>query len=149
MLCSTPHSMVLSKWVTGILQMRLYALYRCSKKLLVFMMIGFAGEAGSTTWMVISTNLSSCGTLLAFIETLSMIHSDCCGKVNIRVPDFIPGRSGDRSMYGCSLWSVRVASGSLSRFRGYVMFTCYLCWCQTPKGTIRVVVNENQQTATD
>ncbi|KIM57325.1 hypothetical protein SCLCIDRAFT_1140030 [Scleroderma citrinum Foug A] len=47
----------------GILQTRLYVLYHCSKKLLVFMVILFVGEVGCIMWMLISTNLLSRGTV--------------------------------------------------------------------------------------
>jgi len=60
--------MILPMRVTGILQMRVYALYRCSKKLLVFMMIGFVGEVGSTIWVLISRIPSSLGTLLTSLR---------------------------------------------------------------------------------
>ena len=145
MLRSTPHSMILLKWVIAILQKRVYVLYHRSKKLLVFMIVG---EVGSMVWMLISSNLSSRGTLLVFIETSSTTNSDHCGRDNILAPDFIPGIWGDRSMSRCSVWGVHVHLGPLSHFRGYVVFTCYLCWCQKLEGTI-VVVNENHRTAID
>jgi len=91
--------MVLPKLVTGILQMRLYALYCCSRKLLVFMVMGFVGEVGTIVWMLLSHILSNDGTLLACIENSSTTNSDCCSRENICVPDFIPGvLSEDRSM---------------------------------------------------
>ena len=148
MLCSTLHIMVLLKWVIGILQMRVYALYHCSKKLLVFMVIGFVGEVGTMVWMLISSDLSSRGTLLAFFETSSTTNSDRCGRDNILAPDFIPGIWGDWSMFWCSVWGVHVHLGPLSHFRGYVVFTCYLCWYQTLEGTI-AAVNENHRIAID
>ncbi|KAL4081342.1 hypothetical protein V8B97DRAFT_1922054 [Scleroderma yunnanense] len=49
--------------VQGILQMRLYALYHGSKKLLVFMLITFITEVGTVMWILISTNLVNDGAL--------------------------------------------------------------------------------------
>ena len=47
-----------------ILQLRLYALYSCSKKLLVFMMILFAAEVGVMMWILVATDLRSYGPSL-------------------------------------------------------------------------------------
>ena len=77
-----------------------------------------------------------------------MTDSDCCDRHNILAPDFVPGISGDRSMSQCSVWGVCVHLGHSSRFRVYVMFTCYLCWYQTLEGAI-VAVNENHRIAID
>ena len=140
--------MVLLKLVTGILQTRLYVLYHCSKKLLVFMVILFVGEIGCIMWMLISTNLLSPGILLAFIETSSTTNSDRYGRDSICAPDFIPGIWGDRCVCWWSVYVVRVHLDPLSGFRGYVMSTCYLCWYQTLEGAI-VAVNENHRIAID
>ena len=77
-----------------------------------------------------------------------MTNSDRCGRNSIRAPGFIPGIWGDRCVCRWSVYGVRIHLDPLSRFRGYVVFTCYLCWYQTLEGTI-VVVNENQQITTD
>ncbi|KIM57298.1 hypothetical protein SCLCIDRAFT_130749 [Scleroderma citrinum Foug A] len=45
--------------VQGILQMRLYALYHCSKKLLVFMTLFYLAEIGVMMWILIASNLLS------------------------------------------------------------------------------------------
>ncbi|KIM51575.1 hypothetical protein SCLCIDRAFT_142986 [Scleroderma citrinum Foug A] len=50
--------------VQVILQMRLYALYDGSKRLLVFMVTFFAAEVGIMLWFLISTNLLSNGSIL-------------------------------------------------------------------------------------
>ncbi|KAL4081393.1 hypothetical protein V8B97DRAFT_18569 [Scleroderma yunnanense] len=40
-----------------ILQMRLYALYNCSKRLLIFLIVTFVAEIGTVMWILISSNL--------------------------------------------------------------------------------------------
>ncbi|KIM57322.1 hypothetical protein SCLCIDRAFT_1140057 [Scleroderma citrinum Foug A] len=82
--------------VQGILQMRIYALYHCSKKLLVFMVIVFVGEVGTTVWMLISSNLSSHDTTsLLLISFPGYRETDLClGAVSgvfayIWVPRFV------------------------------------------------------------
>ncbi|KAL4081433.1 hypothetical protein V8B97DRAFT_1922843 [Scleroderma yunnanense] len=51
--------------VQGILQMRLYALYHGSKKVLIFMTVAFVAEIGATMWILISENLVDSGTAFA------------------------------------------------------------------------------------
>ena len=51
------HRLEPTKFVPVILQLRLYALYGCSKKLLVFMIPLFAAEVGVMVWMSVGTDL--------------------------------------------------------------------------------------------
>ncbi|KAL4081351.1 hypothetical protein V8B97DRAFT_1862995 [Scleroderma yunnanense] len=61
--------------VQGILQMRLYALYHCSKKLLIFMVSFFLAEIGVMMWILIATNLLS-GRQLSNFRTTYLCASD-------------------------------------------------------------------------
>ena len=65
----------LAKFITVILQMRLYALYQCSKRILVFMAICFLAEVGAIMWILISSNLLTRGTFISF--SLIVIHNIC------------------------------------------------------------------------
>ncbi|KAL4076405.1 hypothetical protein V8B97DRAFT_10115 [Scleroderma yunnanense] len=65
--------------VQGILQMRLYALYHRSKKLLVFMILVYAAEVGSIMWILISSNLLSRGsTILNHISFAGYAETNFC-----------------------------------------------------------------------
>ena len=56
---------------TVILQMRLYALYNCSKRLLVFMVIFFAAEVGISLWIMVAMSLINNGSSVDFRHNLS------------------------------------------------------------------------------
>ncbi|KIM62488.1 hypothetical protein SCLCIDRAFT_119484 [Scleroderma citrinum Foug A] len=47
--------------VQVILQMRLYSLYHCSKRLLVFMAIFFAAEVGVSLWIIVAMSVVNHG----------------------------------------------------------------------------------------
>ena len=44
--------------------MRLYALYQCSKRILVFIAICFLAEVGTILWMLVSSSLLLYGTFI-------------------------------------------------------------------------------------
>jgi len=51
---------------TVILQMRLYALYHRSTRLLVFMVIFFAAEVGISLWIMVAMSLINNGSSIGF-----------------------------------------------------------------------------------
>ncbi|KAL4081347.1 hypothetical protein V8B97DRAFT_13449 [Scleroderma yunnanense] len=68
--------------VQGILQMRLYALYHCSKKFLVVMIVLFAAEVAPIMWILISDNLLSRGTIFVYrISFPGYGNTDTCATV--------------------------------------------------------------------
>ncbi|KAL4076391.1 hypothetical protein J3A83DRAFT_4227056 [Scleroderma citrinum] len=69
--------------------MQLYALYRCSNKLLVFMIVVFLAEIGPVMWILISNNLLSCGKPLPCIETPVIRDSNPFRRDNVPVSHFI------------------------------------------------------------
>ncbi|KIM61545.1 hypothetical protein SCLCIDRAFT_877647 [Scleroderma citrinum Foug A] len=78
--------------------MRLYALYHCSKRLLVFMVLFFVAEVGVVLWILISTSLFSNETFAEHIYITGYYYHDielCLGYVTpayngyIWVPPFV------------------------------------------------------------
>ncbi|KAL4076363.1 hypothetical protein J3A83DRAFT_2184930 [Scleroderma citrinum] len=66
--------------VQVILQMRLYALYNCSKRLLIFLIVTFVAEIGTVMWILISSNLLMRGTIVMYHITFGMYgETDLCG----------------------------------------------------------------------
>ena len=72
----------LAEVITVILQMRLYALYYRSKRLLVFMVTLSVAEVGIVLWILISNNLFVDGVSLVFIESFTVSGSDLCHRFN-------------------------------------------------------------------
>ena len=72
----------LAEVITVILQMRLYALYYRSKRLLVFMVTLSVAEVGIVLWILISNNLFVDGVSLVFIESSTVSGSDLCHRFN-------------------------------------------------------------------
>ncbi|KAL4073667.1 hypothetical protein V8B97DRAFT_1935335 [Scleroderma yunnanense] len=65
--------------VAVILQMRLFALDDCSRKLLVFMVVTFVAEVGTMMWILIEKDLLSIGgTAVLHIWLLGYGESDLC-----------------------------------------------------------------------
>ncbi|KIM57306.1 hypothetical protein SCLCIDRAFT_1139539 [Scleroderma citrinum Foug A] len=62
--------------VQMILQLRLYALYGRSKKLLVLMVTLFAAEVGPMLWILVGTSLGSSGTFAEHIYITGYYYSD-------------------------------------------------------------------------
>ncbi|KAL4062743.1 hypothetical protein V8B97DRAFT_1742578 [Scleroderma yunnanense] len=66
--------------VQVILQMWLYALYQCSKKLLVFMIVAFVAEVGPMMWILISRNLVSQEISISFTMAYKYGHTGSCAS---------------------------------------------------------------------
>ena len=64
---------VLPNVIPVVLQLRLYALYCSSKKLLVFMLTLFATEIGVMLWRLIGASLLSNGSLPISVENFLVI----------------------------------------------------------------------------
>ncbi|KIM58906.1 hypothetical protein SCLCIDRAFT_85946, partial [Scleroderma citrinum Foug A] len=89
--------------ITVILQMRLYALYHGSKRLLVFMVTFFVAEVGIMLWIVTSTNLSSDGSSLASIKIFIVSGSDLCRR-NVS-PIWIPPFAFEAILALLAVWA--------------------------------------------
>ncbi|KIM63759.1 hypothetical protein SCLCIDRAFT_116507, partial [Scleroderma citrinum Foug A] len=74
--------------VQVILQMRLYALYHGSKRLLVFMVSFFAAEVGIVLWILISSSLLE--TFAEHIYIIGYYHHD----IELCLGDVIPAYNG-------------------------------------------------------
>ena len=61
------HRLQPANTVPVILQLRLYALFDCSKKLLVFMMTVFATEVGVVMWILVAIDLLDYGSFFDII----------------------------------------------------------------------------------
>ncbi|KIM57302.1 hypothetical protein SCLCIDRAFT_28912 [Scleroderma citrinum Foug A] len=83
--------------VQVILLLRLYALYGCSKRLLVLMVTFFAAEVSTMLWILIGTSLLRSGTFAEHVYVTGYYYNDvelCFGEVvpaygHIWVPSFI------------------------------------------------------------
>ena len=126
------------KVIPVILQMRLYALYGCSKKLLVFMAVLFAAEVGTMLWILIATNLLGYSSS---IDRTSLADSDLRCRSICR--SIFPYRTLLQSCnIVCCLCRpcVRVPMGSFACFRRGFGCTCSLGWDPAFKTTaLRVI----------
>ena len=121
----------LAEVVTVILQMRLYALYHGSKRLLVFMVTLFVAEVGIVLWILISTSIFSNGPSLTSINIFTASGSDLCLRnfcgEHFHYRIILLPRHGTvfRLCQPCICW---IHMGPSFRFRGYFGFTFCLGW---------------------
>ena len=92
--------------------MRLYALYNCSKKLLIFMMTFYLGEVGIMMWILIASNILSGRELsdTSFISDLDPFVRNYCGD------HFVPRSKNDPAVRQSRDQCVLIYLGPLSYF---------------------------------
>lgn len=105
--------------VQGILQMRLYALYHCSKKLLVFMTLFYLAEIGVMMWILIASNLLSGQTIVETISFPGQRTTDLCGSLVITAYSYIwvPCLAFDSILAILAIWAGIKQSRQQSHFR--------------------------------